>query len=139
MSWIPHRATRPLPFLLTLTTLAVLVTSVAVIAQQRKAFDVTARKYEFRVGGAQAAEIRVPLGAQVKITFTAEDIAHSFTTLDDNHYRINRRAEPGKPITFEFRADKAGRFPFGCTLSIDERCARDMRGVLIVEESPDRH
>jgi heme/copper-type cytochrome/quinol oxidase subunit 2 len=121
------------PFVFIVAGLVLAVGVVAGLAQTRKTFDVTARKYEFRVSGAQGAEIRVPLGAQVKITFTAEDIAHSFTTLDDNHYRINRRAEPGKPITFEFRADKAGRFPFGCTLTIDERCARDMRGVLIVE------
>jgi heme/copper-type cytochrome/quinol oxidase subunit 2 len=121
------------PFVFIVAGLVLAVAVVAGLAQTRKAFDVTARKYEFRVTGVQGAEIRVPLGAQVKITFAAEDIAHSFTTLDDNHYRINRRAEPGKPISFEFRADKAGRFPFGCTLTIDERCARDMRGVLMVE------
>jgi heme/copper-type cytochrome/quinol oxidase subunit 2 len=121
------------PFVFTLAGLVLAVGAVTGLAQTRKTFEVTARKYEFRVAGVQGPEIRVPLGAQVKITFTAEDIAHSFTTLDDNHYRINRRGEPGKPITFEFRADKAGRFPFGCTLTIDERCAREMRGVLIVE------
>lgn len=119
-----------------------LVTAVALLAvvtatlaaQSRRSFDVSARRYAFRVSGNDGAEIRVPVGALVKITFSAEDIAHSFTTLSpDTHYRINRRAEPGKAITFEFRADKAGTFPFGCMLTIDERCAREMKGTLIVE------
>ena len=116
------------------TALALLVATTALVGQSRRAFDVSARKYAFRVSGNEGAEIRVPVGALVKITFVAEDIAHSFTTLaPDTHYRINRRAEPGKPVTFEFRADKAGSFPFGCILTIDDRCVRDMKGTLIVE------
>jgi hypothetical protein len=34
-------------------------------------------------------------------------------------------------VTFEFRADQAGTFPFYCNLSQDERC-RQMRGELVV-------
>ena len=41
----------------------------------------------------------------VKITFTAQDMPHSFT-VDD--YRIVKRAGAGQTVTFEFRADRAG-------------------------------
>jgi heme/copper-type cytochrome/quinol oxidase subunit 2 len=67
----------------------------------------------------------------VIVVFTAEDIAHSFTISDD-HYRIDRRAEPGKPATFRFRADKPGTFEIRCTLTIDDRCLREMRAKFIV-------
>ena len=39
-------------------------------------------------------------------------------------------ASPGKTsVTFEFRADQAGTFPFYCNLTTDAGC-KDMRGVL---------
>ena len=83
---------------------------------------------------APQGEIRVHVDDLVRITFSAEDIPHSFT-IDDDHYRISRRAEPGKPPTrFEFRADKAGTFEIYCNLSIDPRCRRETIGRLIVEE-----
>ena len=66
----------------------------------------------------------------VNVVFKADDIAHSFTISDD-HYRIDRRAEPGKPESFRFRADKPGTFEIRCTLTIDDRC-RDMRAKLVV-------
>ena len=40
--------------------------------------------------------------------------------------------EIDKPITFEFRADQAGTFPFYCNLQIDDGC-RQMRGELVVK------
>ena len=128
-----RRAVPRLPFVI---VAAALVSATAGLAAQHvKSFDVSARKYTFRVSGTDGAEIRVPVGALVRIVFTAEDIAHSFTTLEpDTHYRINRRAEPGaKPTVFDFRADKAGTFPFGCILSTDTRCSKEMKGTLIVE------
>lgn len=99
-------------------------------AQSKKDFAVAAHKYGFSVDGA-GAEIRVQQDDLVRITFSTEDIPHSFT-LEDETYRIMRRAEPGKPVMFEFRADKAGRFPFKCTLTVDERC-KEMQGILVVE------
>lgn len=126
------RHTPPWPFVAVATLL--LGTTVTLAVQSKRSFEIAGRRYSYTVTGAEQAEIRVPVGSLVRITFSAEDIAHSFTTLPpDTHYRINRRAEPGKPVTFEFRADRAGRFPFGCVLTIDERCSREMRGVLIVE------
>ena len=46
-------------------------------------------------------------------------------------YRISKRVSPGAPVTFEFRADREGTFPFYCNLQIDDGC-RQMRGELIV-------
>jgi heme/copper-type cytochrome/quinol oxidase subunit 2 len=98
--------------------------------QAKREFTITAYKYGYRVSGTNRPEIRVTEGELIKITFQAEDIPHSFT-LDE--FRIMRRAEPGKPITIEFRADKPGQFPFYCNLPIDERCQKETRGVLRVD------
>ena len=99
-------------------------------AQGKKDFAVTAHKYGFTVDG-KGADIRVQQDDLVRITFSTDDIPHAFT-LEDETYRIMRRAEPGRPVTFEFRADKAGRFPFRCTLTADARC-KEMEGLLIIE------
>lgn len=103
------------------------------VAQNRKDFSVSARKYSYKVtvGGNEAPDIRVQMDDMVTVTFSAEDIAHSFTIGD--HYRIDRRAEPGKPVTIRFKADKEGSFEIRCTLTIDDRCLRDMKSRLVVE------
>ena len=64
----------------------------------------------------------------VRIELSTLDIAHSMTV---DAYRIAKRVSPGVPVTFEFRADQAGTFPFYCNLQLDEGC-RQMRGELIV-------
>jgi heme/copper-type cytochrome/quinol oxidase subunit 2 len=96
-------------------------------AQERpgtiRQFSVSARKYAF-----QPTIIEVQQDDLVKITFDALDIPHSFTV---DEYRISKRAAPGQPVTFEFRADRPGRFPIYCNLKIDDGC-RQMRGELIV-------
>jgi len=111
----------------------------AVLAAQsgRRDFDVVARKYAFRVSGTDGAEIHVTQNDLVRVNFSTEDIPHSFTVEDHDasHYRIMRRAEPDKPVSFDFRADTPGRFRFYCNLSIDEKC-RDMQGTLIVDPKP---
>ena len=73
--------------------------------------------------------IEVQKDALVQIKFTARDIAHSFTI--DVPYRISKRAGAGQSVVFEFRADEAGRFPFYCNLTQDERC-KQMKGELVV-------
>jgi len=98
--------------------------------QGKKDVAVSAHKYAFKVDG-NGPEIHVQQDDLVRVTFTTDDIPHSFT-LEDDPYRIMRRAEPGKPVTFEFRADKVGRFPIRCTLTADDRC-KDMQGWLVVE------
>ena len=107
---------------------------VAAAAQSKTDIAVAAYKYGYRISGSNKADIRAHVGDLLRITFSAEDIPHSFT-IDDDHYRISRRAEPGKPpTTFEFLADKPGTFEIYCNLSNDPRCRRETIGRLIVEE-----
>jgi heme/copper-type cytochrome/quinol oxidase subunit 2 len=65
----------------------------------------------------------------VKIELHTRDIAHSLTI---DAYRIAKRVNPGQSVTFEFRADRPGSFPFYCNLQIEDGC-RQMRGELIVK------
>src|SRR5690242_20439179 len=87
---------------------------------------------EFTIAGDQFAFKPVRLEVQkddlVKITFTAKDIAHSFTI---DQYRIAKRAAAGQSVVFEFRADQPGTYRFYCNLTTDERCRR-MEGELVV-------
>ena len=89
----------------------------------RREFSVTARRYEFIPD-----RLVVDQDDLVKIDFTAEDIPHSFTI---DAYRIAKRAGAGQTVSFEFRADQAGRFPYYCNLAIDDGC-RKMHGELVV-------
>lgn len=75
------------------------------------------------------SRIEVQKDDLVRVTFTAKDLAHSFTI--DVPYRISKRAGAGQSVVFEFRADEAGRFPFYCNLTQDDRCKK-MRGELVV-------
>jgi heme/copper-type cytochrome/quinol oxidase subunit 2 len=75
------------------------------------------------------SSIEVQKDDVVRVSFTAKDIAHSFSI--DVPYRISKRAGPGHSVVFEFRADEAGRFRYYCNLTQDERC-RKMTGVLVV-------
>jgi len=113
-------------------TATVSVGVAAVAAQARREFDVRAKKYSFEVSGSSGAEIRVMQDDLVHITFTSEDIPHSFT-IEDAPYRIMRRVEQGKPVSFDFRADQPGRFRFFCSLTADPKC-KEMHGTLIVEK-----
>src|SRR5262249_54359389 len=76
----------------------------------------------------ERARIEVSQDELVMIEVATEDIAHSFTI---DAYRIAKRINPGQPVTFEFRADTPGSFPFYCSLQIDEGC-KQMRGELVV-------
>ncbi len=89
-----------------------------------KPFTVTAHRYAF-----EPARIEVNQDDLVKIELRTDDIAHSLT-IDD--YRIAKRVGPGQPVTFEFRADRAGSFPYYCNLQVEDGC-RQMRGVLVVK------
>jgi cytochrome c oxidase subunit 2 len=110
--------------------LAAVVATTGVIAQAKREIAVTAVKYQFKVSGNDRAELQVAQDDLVRITLTAEDVPHSFTLPD---YRIQKRVEPGREVTFEFRAEKAGRFEFHCSLTNDNCRERGMVGVLIVD------
>ena len=112
---------------------SVLLLVTAAAAPGRAAGQDQGATREFTVAGShyayQPPELRVNRNDLVKITFSADDIAHSFT-IDD--YRISKRAGVGQSVIFEFRADRAGTFTYYCNLTQDERC-RNMKGRLIVQ------
>lgn len=117
-----------------LALFGMMVAGVAYAASQtRRDFTVVARRYSYSVAGSDGAEIRVMQNDLVHVTFSTEDIPHSFT-IEEAPYRIMRRTEPGKPVSFSFRADAPGRYRFFCNLTADERC-REMQGTLIVAAS----
>jgi len=109
------------------------ISGAAAPQQAKREFTVTAHKYGYRISGTDQPVIRVNQGDPVHIEFSAEDIPHSFTMDRDSPYRIMRRAEPGKSVSIDFVADQPGSFTFYCNLPIDERCAKDTRGQLVVE------
>ena len=88
-----------------------------------RTFSVSAHKYAFT-----PARIEVRQDDLIRVTFSTDDIPHSFTI---DKYRIAKRVEPGKPIVFEFRADQPGRFPIYCNLTADDGCKK-MIGELVV-------
>ena len=104
--------------------LVAIAASAPVSAQGARSFAISGTQYAFR-----PAEITVDRNDLVKITFSAEDIAHSFTI---DAYRISKRAGAGQSVTFEFRADQPGTFDYYCNLSIDAKC-KTMRGRLTVK------
>ena len=93
-------------------------------ADQVREVSVRADNYSF-----SPARIDVQKDEIVKVTFTAVDMPHSFTI---DGYRISKRAAAGQTVTFEFRADRSGPFPFYCNLSQDDRC-KQMHGELTVK------
>ena len=101
-----------------------------VAAQSKRDVSVSARKYAYNVDGTGQSTIRVPRDTIVRVSFTAEDIPHSFTI---DEYRISRRAEAGKAVSFEFHANRTGEFRIYCNLTIDDRCRRELHGTLIVD------
>jgi len=129
----PGRARAPRAFMFAASVLILSVAGVvALSAMNRREFSVSAHKYAYKIEGSDKPEIRVTQGDLVSITFSSEDIPHSFTI---DEYRIMKRAEQGKPVSFDFVADKLsppGGFRIRCTLTADSRC-RELAAVLIVE------
>jgi plastocyanin len=91
---------------------------------QVREFTVVGDHYAF-----SPSTLTVTRGDVVKVTFTAKDIAHSFTI--DGPYRISKRAAAGQSVTFEFRADAEGSHQIYCNLTADPKC-KDMKGTLQV-------
>lgn len=110
----------------TAALLAPLTRSALLRAQEpeaRRTFTLKARRYTF-----DPEVIDVRRNDVVALTITSEDIAHSFTV---DAYRIQKRIPRGGTVSFEFRADEAGRFTYYCSMRAESGCA-DMRGELIV-------
>jgi len=105
------------------TSLAVAVATAQDQGPTAKPFAISLRRFAF-----EPSRIEVNQDDLVKIELSTEDIAHSLTI---DEYRIAKRVGPGHPVTFEFRADRAGTFPYYCNLQIEDGCRR-MRGELVV-------
>jgi heme/copper-type cytochrome/quinol oxidase subunit 2 len=92
-------------------------------APNRREFTIVAKDFRF-----SPARIEVMQDDLVKLTVRSDDIAHSFTI---DAYRIVKRIPAGGSTTFEFQADRAGTFPFYCTLTSDPG-HKMMHGDLLV-------
>jgi plastocyanin len=93
-------------------------------AQNRRDFTITARDHTFTPD-----TLEVTQDDLVKITLTSEDRPASFAI---DAYRIIKRVAGHSSVTFEFRADQAGTFPFYCNLTKDPGC-KEMKGILKVK------
>ena len=92
-----------------------------------RTFTVVASRYTFAPHRIEVFQHDV-----VAVELRTDDIAHSLT-IDD--YRVAKRVSPGQIVTFEFRAERTGTFPFYCDLNAEDGC-RNMRGELIVRPRP---
>lgn len=84
----------------------------------------TAKKYVFTPD-----TITVKKGDHVRLLITALDHAHGFKI---DAFHIDKKLPKGEEVTVEFTADRAGTFPFECSVF----CGmghRKMKGELIVE------
>src|SRR5687767_1828432 len=90
---------------------------------QVREFTISADRFAY-----SPARLDVQKDDLVKITFSAGDIAHSFTI---DSYRIAKRAGAGQTVVFEFRADQPGTFTYYCNLTADDKC-KQMKGALVV-------
>jgi heme/copper-type cytochrome/quinol oxidase subunit 2 len=117
---------RSMIFVATLSATVVLLVAVAAAqdAGAVREFTVTGTRYTY-----QPPTIEVNRNDLVKISFTAQDIPHSFTI---DEYRIVKRSGVGQTVTFEFRADRPGTFSYYCNLTQDDKC-RNMKGRLVVK------
>ncbi len=87
--------------------------------------QMTAKKYSFSPN-----PITVKKGERVRLIITATDRDHGFKL---EAFNIEQKLKKGVPTTVEFTADKAGTFPFKCSV----HCGighGGMKGTLIVEE-----
>ena len=109
--------------LLVLVLLAPVFTAAQEPAQNRREFTIIAKDHVFTPN-----KLEVSQDDLVKITLKSEDVPVSFAI---DAYRIIKRVAGKTSVTFEFRADQAGTFPFYCNLTTDAAC-KDMRGILSV-------
>ena len=101
------------------------IDTVSAFQTSKREVTVDAKKFAFA-----PAAIEVFEGDVVQVTLVSADIPHSFTI---DEYKIAKRAEPGKAVTFEFLCDKPGTYRYYCNLTIDEGCKR-MAGALVVKQ-----
>jgi cytochrome c oxidase subunit II len=87
--------------------------------------QLTCKKYAF-----SPDPVRVKKGEHVRLIITATDHDHGIKL---EAFQIEQKLKKGVPTTVEFTADKAGTFPFKCSVF----CGLGhggMKGTLVVEE-----
>jgi cytochrome c oxidase subunit 2 len=87
-------------------------------------------KLEHPEGNREIDELHVPLGRNVKLTITSQDVIHSFFLPD---FRIKQDAVPGRYTTLWFKATRLGTYHLFCS----EYCGTHhslMTGHVIVME-----
>ena len=93
-------------------------------AGEPRVIEVVAKRFSW-----EPAEIQVPVGERVRLVLRTADGLHG---IELKKFKISKEIPRGnKPVTVEFTADEAGRFPFLCS----EYCGDghdDMKGVLVV-------
>jgi len=96
----------------------------AVRADEPRVIEVVAKRFAW-----EPAEIQVTVGERVRLVLRTADGLHG---IELKKFKISKEIPRGnKPVTVEFTADEAGRFPFLCS----EYCGDghdDMKGVLVV-------
>jgi cytochrome c oxidase subunit 2 len=87
--------------------------------------QVTAKKYEF-----EPNPIVVKKGEHVKLVVTATDRDHG---IEIEEFHVDQKLHKGQPTTIEFTPDKAGTFPFKCSVVCGFGHGK-MKGKVVVEE-----
>ncbi|MFM6277485.1 MAG: cytochrome c oxidase subunit II, partial [Dolichospermum sp.] len=89
--------------------------------------------FNYPVSGVSAGELHVPVGTDVQLNLSADDVIHSFWV---PQFRLKQDAIPGVPTQLRFTATKTGTYPVVCT----ELCGGyhgSMRTQVIVHERED--
>jgi cytochrome c oxidase subunit 2 len=89
----------------------------------RRDLKVQARDFRFSPGVLEVTQDDI-----VKLTVSSADVAYGFTI---DEYRVSKRIPAGGANSFEFRADRAGEFPFYSNMTNDP-CHEKMRGQFVV-------
>lgn len=100
-------------------------TAEAPVAPEVKTFTMTAKQWEF-----SPDTITVNKGDTVVLSVKSIDVTHGFAIPE---FGVNERLTPGKTVEVEFVADKAGTFPFFCSVVCGEGHG-SMRGQLVVSQ-----
>lgn len=100
------------------------VGELAAAQDEPRVIEVVARRFTW-----EPAEIQVTVGERVRLVLRTADGLHG---IELKKFKIAKEIPRGnKPVTVDFTADEAGRFPFLCS----EYCGDghdDMKGMLVV-------
>lgn len=93
-------------------------------ADEPRVIEIVAKRFAF-----EPSEVQVTVGERVRLVLHTADGLHG---IELKKFKISKEIPRGnKPVTVEFTADEAGRFPFLCS----EYCGDghdDMKGMLVV-------